>query len=90
MKNEKRLKNIKNDAGEARDPFKKMRLENEFIVLGELCMYDLCGASCGQKRRTNYVFHVQNKQNKRRKQKGARGTPARNISNRALPRDLKF
>ncbi len=75
---ETRIKNIKNDAGEAQDPLKKMRLEMSFIILGELCMYDLYGASCGQKRRTNYVFHVKNKQNKNNKgcqraPEGARG-----------------
>ena len=44
QKKRKLQKNIKNDAGEARDPFKKMRLEKSCIILRELCIYDLCGA----------------------------------------------
>ena len=53
MKNYKKRKtskkHIKNDAGEARDPFKKMRLEKSCIILRELCIYDVLGASLGQK-----------------------------------------
>ena len=47
QKNEKLPKNIKNDAGEAQDPFKKMRLEKSCIILRELCIYDVLGASFG-------------------------------------------
>ena len=65
-KNEKLQKHIKNDAGEARDPFKKMRLEKPCIILQELCIYDVLGGSFVQKHRKiikKQCFSQQNNQN---------------------------
>ena len=59
-------KNIKNDAGEAWDPFKKMRLEKSCRILRELCIYNVLGASLGQKHRKiikQHLFSGQNNEN---------------------------